>query len=183
MQYIKTWMTGSVAIILILFLSSGMILAQSSEHYSIKKATLDIGGGSVASDQYQVIDAAGQSEGIGATVSAEYRECGGFFAGYIVVTQVEKPETEIPAKFELYQNYPNPFNPETTIQFEVMRPCQVTLTVFDLLGRQTSTLIHDRYNPGVYSITFDASVLSSGVYFYKIQMDTYRAVRKMIVLE
>ena len=184
MRYGKTAPPCAVFMILILFMASGMILAQSSANYSIRKAATDIGGGFAGSTGYQVTGAAGQPAGIGAAASDHARECGGFFADAFVVTGIEEGNpSEKPDCFALHQNYPNPFNPETTIQFEVADPCEVSLVVFDMLGRQSSLIVNGHYNPGLYKVKFDASVISSGIYFYRIQMGPFRAVRKMVVLE
>jgi len=88
-----------------------------------------------------------------------------------------------PQSFTLYQNYPNPFNPETNIRFEVKSACFVTLKVYDLLGRELYTLVQSRRQPGRYNVTFDASKLASGIYFYSITMGDFKKTRKMAVLK
>ncbi len=89
--------------------------------------------------------------------------------------------TEIPKEFRLSQNYPNPFNPSTLIEYSVAKEERVTIKVYNVLGKEVATLIDEVKEPGVYSVRFDASQLSSGVYFYKLQSDSYSAVRKMIL--
>jgi len=176
----KIWLVG----LMILFLITGIILAQSSENYSLKKSVLDAGGSSASSASYQVMDAVGQPGIIGTQTSENFQASSGFFAGGIEVTGVEEKEIlEKPKSFQLYQNYPNPFNPETTIQFDVKESCQVSLTIYDLLGRQLSNLVNDHFDPGAYTVTFNASSVPSGIYVYRIQMGEFRSVRKMIVLE
>jgi len=91
--------------------------------------------------------------------------------------------SNIPEDFHLSQNYPNPFNPETTIAFDVKESCDVSLVLYDLLGRQVAVLIQEKYHPGSFEFSFDASHLSAGIYFYRIQMGTYQSVRKMVVLK
>lgn len=90
---------------------------------------------------------------------------------------------DIPTKFTLKQNYPNPFNPTTTIQFNVVKSVHVKLNVHNLLGREVLTLIDSEYQPGQYSVTFNASQLTAGIYFYRIIMGEYTAVKKMVVLK
>lgn len=102
---------------------------------------------------------------------------------YTPSVSVDNAIHETLLKFNLFQNYPNPFNPETTIKFGVKEPCWVELGVYDLLGREVVKLVDEQYQPGQYEVTFDASELSSGLYFSQIQMGNFRAVRKMIVLE
>jgi len=65
----------------------------------------------------------------------------------------------------------------------VKKPCRVILKVYDLLGREVAKIVDEQYQPGVYEVTFDASGISSGLYFYRIQMGSYQAVKKMVVLE
>ena len=98
---------------------------------------------------------------------------------------VEKIETAdaLPERFFLMQNYPNPFNPETQIVFGVKEPCRVVLKIYNTLGQVVVTLIDWRYEPGQYKIDFNAAGLASGIYFYKIKMKDFTAVKKMIVLE
>ncbi len=88
-----------------------------------------------------------------------------------------------PEKFELYQNYPNPFNPETIIQFDLPESQFVVLKVFDAYGKEVKTLINENLEVGRYSIKFDASNLSSGIYFYKIITPKFSKVNKMILIK
>jgi chitinase len=76
----------------------------------------------------------------------------------------------VPTVFMLYQNYPNPFNPSTTIKFDLPTSSQVTLSVYDVLGRQVSVLVNERRNAGVHEVKFDGSNLASGVYFCRVSV-------------
>ena len=86
-------------------------------------------------------------------------------------------------KFELDQNYPNPFNPSTSIQYSIASRQFVTLKVYDVLGNELATLVNEYKSTGSYEITFDASSLTSGVYFYKMQAGPYVQTRKMILMK
>ncbi|HEY3250765.1 MAG TPA: CARDB domain-containing protein [Ignavibacteria bacterium] len=77
---------------------------------------------------------------------------------------------EIPGDYFLNQNYPNPFNPTTTIQYGIPKAGNVSLKIFDVLGRHIITLVNENKQPGVYSVSFDASNYASGLYFYKIEV-------------
>ena len=88
-----------------------------------------------------------------------------------------------PLTFNLEQNYPNPFNPSTMIKFVIPKSSFVNLTVYDVLGRQVETLINEVKHPGDYEIEFDASELSSGIYFYRIQASDFTETKKMILLK
>ena len=101
------------------------------------------------------------------------------------VTLVEE-ETLLPAAFELFQNYPNPFNPATKIQFVVAHvetghapPLQ--LKIYDILGNEISTLVDEQKSAGIYEVEFNASGLSSGVYFYELKSFGQTQTKKMIL--
>lgn len=86
--------------------------------------------------------------------------------------------------FKLEQNHPNPFNPVTTIKYELLSSTHVTIKVYDLIGREVTTLVDENQSQGVYTVDFDASKfsqLTSGIYFYKLQTDKYSDVKKMIL--
>jgi len=89
----------------------------------------------------------------------------------------------IPREFKLGQNYPNPFNPTTIINFSIPKTSLVTIKVYDVLGNEVATLVDEEKVQGVYSVTFDASHLSSGVYFYKINSGNYSEVKKMVFIK
>ncbi|MCP4582115.1 MAG: T9SS type A sorting domain-containing protein [candidate division Zixibacteria bacterium] len=91
--------------------------------------------------------------------------------------------TQIPATFELAQNYPNPFNAKTSISFTVPDQQRVSIIIYDLLGRKISTLLDEEKPPGTYSINYDASSLSSGIYFYRVQAEDYSESKRMILVK
>ena len=88
-----------------------------------------------------------------------------------------------PTKFALHPGYPNPFNPTATISYDVKDAVNVRLTIFDVLGRQVITLLDDFRVPGRYSETFNASHLSSGLYFYRVEMGDFRDVKSMLLVK
>jgi len=90
---------------------------------------------------------------------------------------------QIPEKFYLYQNYPNPFNPVTNIRFDMPKQGLVKLKVYDISGREVSTLVNSNLSAGSYNYDFDASNLSSGVYFYKLETPDFTSIRKMILVK
>jgi serine protease AprX len=91
--------------------------------------------------------------------------------------------SEIPEKFGLYNNYPNPFNPLTKIKFDIAKLTNTKLVVFDITGREVETLLNEAVNAGKYEISFDASTLSSGVYFYKLVTNEFTETRKMLLIK
>ena len=81
------------------------------------------------------------------------------------------------------QNYPNPFNPITTIKYSIAEQGLVTLKVYDILGKEISTLVNDFKTAGSYEVNFDASQYSSGMYLYKLTAGNYNKVKKMILMK
>lgn len=98
------------------------------------------------------------------------------------VTGVQNNNT-IPEKFELSQNFPNPFNPATNIKFSIPENGNVTMKVFDAQGKEVAVLVNEFKSASSYSIDFNASHLSSGVYFYRIQTSEFTEVRKMVLVK
>ena len=88
-----------------------------------------------------------------------------------------------PWKFKLEQNYPNPFNPATNISFVIGHQSFVTLKIYDILGREVTTLINEEKPAGIYKITFNASNLASGIYFYQLKAGSYIQTKKMVLLK
>ena len=90
--------------------------------------------------------------------------------------------TTVSKDFVLHQNYPNPFNPETKIRFEVVAAKNINITVFDVLGKEVASLVNKKFTPGTYEVSFDASKLSSGIYFYKLITDDFVDTKKMMLI-
>lgn len=89
----------------------------------------------------------------------------------------------VPATYALGQNYPNPFNPSTTIEFSVPTSGQVTVKVYNVLGQEVETLVNGIQDPGKYTIRFDASRYTSGLYFYRLQAGQFLQTKKMLLLK
>jgi len=94
-----------------------------------------------------------------------------------------EPLAKSPRKFELEQNYPNPFNPSTVIRYRIAEPSMVVLKVYDVLGRELTTLVHERQAAGQYSIVFNAQSLSSGTYFYRLTAGEFTSIKKMLLVK
>jgi len=88
-----------------------------------------------------------------------------------------------PNEFILEQNYPNPFNPSTSIKFSIPESGFTTLKVYNILGNEVTTLISEELTRGVFTVTFDASELPSGVYFYTLKSNNYYETKKMLLLK
>lgn len=92
-------------------------------------------------------------------------------------------KNSVVTQFGLSQNYPNPFNPTTRISFQVKEKCRVSLRIYDIRGQEIATLANREFEAGNYSRPFNAQHLPSGVYFYRIRMKDFQAVKKMVLLE
>ncbi len=99
------------------------------------------------------------------------------------VTGIEPVSAGIPEKFSLHQNYPNPFNPVTKIKFDIAKNSDVKLVIYDLTGREVLKITEAYMTAGSYSYQWDASSFSSGIYFYRLETDTYTEVKKMILVK
>ena len=87
-----------------------------------------------------------------------------------------------PSDFTLTQNYPNPFNPSTTIRYSIPTNSHVTLKIFNLLGKEVTTVVDETLAAGKYTVTFNASNLASGVYYYRIEAGSFKEVKKMVLI-
>jgi len=99
----------------------------------------------------------------------------------LTLADVKLVNSNIPNKFSLFQNFPNPFNPLTNINFSISKAGLVRLSVYNLLGQEVKTLLNEFKQPGIYTISFDASSLTSGAYFYKLETEEFTHTRKMIL--
>jgi hypothetical protein len=101
--------------------------------------------------------------------------------------------TDIPETFSLSQNYPNPFNPVTKIKFQIPllrgveavggRGVLTQLTIYDALGKEIAILVNQQLQPGIYESDWDASAYPSGVYYYKLESDSYTETKKMVLIK
>jgi Secretion system C-terminal sorting domain len=99
------------------------------------------------------------------------------------ITNVKPNNGILPAVFALLQNYPNPFNPSTKISYQLPKSSFVTLKVYDIIGKEVSTLVNEQKDAGEYEVTFDGSRLASGVYFYRMTAATFTAVKKFVLMK
>jgi hypothetical protein len=94
----------------------------------------------------------------------------------------DQPDTK-PTAYKLYENYPNPFNPSTTIKYDLKEANHVTLTVYNMLGQKVATLVDKQQQSGQHQVRFDATGMSSGIYFYRINAGDYSATHKMTLVK
>jgi len=99
------------------------------------------------------------------------------------ISDVAPEDGQIPVSFELAQNYPNPFNPSTTISFSIPKAGEVTLTIYDALGKEVTRLVDDHISAGRYNVEWNAANNASGVYFYRITTNENVQVKKMVLVK
>ncbi len=108
---------------------------------------------------------------------------GGVYKSNGTITSIEQNVTD-PMEYDLRQNYPNPFNPETNIEYSIRNPGFVSLKIYDVLGQEVEEAVSERKATGNYSIRFNGSGLSGGIYFYELIIDgTVASVRRMVLLK
>jgi N-acetylneuraminic acid mutarotase len=105
------------------------------------------------------------------------------FTDTLAVVGVEPVNNTVPETYSLSQNYPNPFNPSTNIKFAVPQAGNVKMVIFDVMGREVATLVNEFRPAGNYAVDFNASALSSGVYFYRINAGNFTDTKKMILIK
>jgi len=108
-------------------------------------------------------------------------------SGIVSVEENTTDQVILPNEYLLSQNYPNPFNPSTTIKYQIPSNAKgetatVKLIVYDILGREVATLVHQQQKAGYYEVNWDAGINSSGIYFYKLNAGSFVETKKMILL-
>jgi hypothetical protein len=105
------------------------------------------------------------------------------FKFYYGIISNTKGFDKIPSSISLMQNFPNPFNPSTTIKFSIPKASDISIKLYDVLGREVKTLFTDKIEAGLHSLEFDASDLPSGVYFYSLGYEEYSLTKKLLLLK
>jgi hypothetical protein len=126
-------------------------------------------------DEFRLYNRALNQAEVTATWNSDLGGCG--------ITGIQNTNNQIPNKFSLEQNYPNPFNPTTNIKFAIPSTGLVKLVIFDILGREVETLVNEVKVAGNYTVDFNASALSSGVYFYRIEAGNFTMTKKMLLVK
>jgi hypothetical protein len=103
--------------------------------------------------------------------------------GAYVTTKAKAQSSLAPSSFALNQNYPNPFNPSTIISYQLAVNSNVTLKVYDILGREAATLVEGYQNAGGHQVEFNAQNLASGVYFYRLTAPGVDFAKKMLLMK
>ncbi|MBK8550824.1 MAG: S8 family serine peptidase [Ignavibacteria bacterium] len=102
---------------------------------------------------------------------------------YNSIVGISNYNSQVPDKYSLSQNYPNPFNPVTNLEFGISKSGFVSLKIYDVLGKEVATLVNEKLSPGTYNYNFNASDLTSGVYFYKLESEGFAETKRMLLLK
>ena len=108
---------------------------------------------------------------------------GGWVYAYRPTTSVAERLAKVPQKFSLRQNYPNPFNATTNIEYELPNRAEVTLTIYDMLGKKVRTLVHESQEAGVYRVQFNGAGLASGTYVCELVTTTQKETKQLTLLK
>lgn len=114
---------------------------------------------------------------------AYFADANSYFIIDGIITDITSSEYDMPKNYSLAQNYPNPFNPQTNIEFDVPESRKVTLKIYDIQGREVQTLVDEELTAGHYKMAFNAQALASGVYFYRLRIGDFQAVKKMLLMQ
>ncbi len=172
---------------MLLLLVTGLILLQSAKAQEaqmvVPNSVFGNGGAVISDSQYRIVGTLGQPFiGVAGNPSTINNVGFWYLTARELATSVEQIPSSVPKEFHLDQNYPNPFNPTTTIQFALPQRSNVTLKLYDILGRRVATLVDEELEPGVHKVNFDAEDLASGVYFYRIQAEAFVRTKKLMLL-
>jgi len=98
-------------------------------------------------------------------------------------TSIDYPDNGVPQEYQLSQNYPNPFNPTTTIEFSIPVQSNVRIVIYDALGNQLDVVYNGFTNAGKHSVTWVANNYASGIYFYRMETESFMEVKKMLLMK
>ena len=130
-----------------------------------------------------VAPAVQNEEGLSATLSKKTARVGDVVWYQNSTVDIDEDNVSVPRSFSLKQNYPNPFNASTSIEYVLPEQTNVTIAIYDILGRNVLTLLEENQWAGYHSVTWNAHDFSSGIYFYRLQADDYIESRRMLLLK
>jgi hypothetical protein len=142
--------------------------------FDLRAKRLGTGNGRVYTVTYTATDASGNSAIASATVTVPHDMGAGNSRFY---------DAPIPDRVVLGENYPNPFNPTTMIAYDIPSPGHVMLKVYNLLGQEVAVLVDEDLPAGRYQVSWNASGLASGLYFYRIQAGSFVDTKKLLILK
>jgi len=170
--------------IILLVLAGGLVYHQQVEAQNqVPASVLGTGGAAISNSSHRIAGTLGQPLIGVLSNSSNANNVGFWYLSGDIITGVEQISNTLPTEYRLEQNYPNPFNPSTTIQFALPKRSFITLKLFDMLGREVTTLVDEDMQPGVHKVVFDAGKLPSGVYFYRLQAEEFTQTRKLMLVK
>jgi hypothetical protein len=119
------------------------------------------------------------SWGLGSTRS----DMGAYAGGDSAAVGIGQDTPTMPGRFSLFPNYPNPFNPATTIRYELPQFAEVTVEIYDILGRKVATLVSGPQQPGPHRVVWDGGEYPSGIYFYRLKTNDFVETKKMLLIK
>jgi hypothetical protein len=159
----------------------GIIETQVGDKRSVLAfGPFDVPAGDTVEVTYAVTIAQGNSNLNSVTV---LKQQAASIRSFFLSTPRNPSSVKQPTEYALMQNYPNPFNPTTIIRYQLPTASVVQLEVFDVLGKKVASLVNSKQAAGDYSVLFDASNLSSGVYFYRLQAGNFVQTKKMLFIK
>jgi len=166
--------------VLILAAITFCLFSEAAAQPRLLRTVFGNGGTSMSNGSNQIRATVGQTI-IGKT---NQLDSGFWYQNIDLITSVEQVTSDLlPDEFQLEQNYPNPFNPSTTIQFALPVETEVSLKLYDILGREVASLIDKELPAGVHKLIFEASGFPSGIYFYRIQTEGFVKTKKLTLLK
>jgi hypothetical protein len=155
--------------------------------YSLRTSVIGATGGLSGSGSFQQYGTLAQSTPVGNATESDLALYAGFWKGWRGPATAIDEESPVLAD-QLDQNYPNPFNPVTTIRYAVAKQSPVELAIYNVRGQKVRRLVSETKSPGRYTVNWDGTSdqgtrVASGVYFYRIQIGSFSAVKKMVVLK
>ena len=163
-----------------IFISPFVLYAQSNNE--VQWSVFDIGFNNSTNSSSKILSQIGESF-VNISNNGNSKVTGGFLAGLIISpVNSANDKQNIPLTFEVYQNFPNPFNPATKIKYSIASHALVKLKVYDILGKEITTLVNEEKPAGIYEVNFEGSQFASGIYIYRLQAGNFIETKKMILL-
>ena len=170
-----------LALVLAALLTALVLVVPAAAQYQINESVIGSGGTNATGGSYQMLGTIGQPV-IGVTAGPSHtNEIGFWYMPGWILTGVAADE--LPLRTYFGQNFPNPFNPVTTIGYSLATPGHVTIRVYDVSGREVTTLVDKGMDPGRYQVTLRADGLAGGVYFARMTAGDYTETKKLVLLK
>ena len=175
-----------IALVVFFPVTTASVDSREQSSYTLKRATFTAGGASASGGEYSLSETLGQPTPIGIGASGEKTLYAGIYDGNVIPTSTgDMPRAAVHV---LHQNYPNPFNPSTTISYTVGKSGHVTVEIYSVDGRRIRVLVDEAQEPGDRSVIWDGRNdkemrVATGIYFCRLEIDSFSTVRKMLLIQ